>query len=123
MCSLKPIDGAIEKVKSWTDAGHKVVVITSRAITLANATEKMLRESFPTVGNFYVSDWKGSGKKGFMETEKLDVWVDDSPFDVEPALELGIKTYLISNDETKYNWEVRKLDGIIVVPSVSAINL
>jgi hypothetical protein len=103
-----PIEGAQTRITQWTRAGHEVILITARNQSLHEGTRALVREHFPEITDVNFVGQTES-KKSLMSEKKLDLWVDDAPHGVEDSLSLGIETYLISNNYTKYNWGARAL--------------
>ena len=108
MCELAdPIEGSQTKIKQWSDAGHKIVLITARDTPIHEATIEMVSKHYPEITdiNFVAKD---QPKTSIMKQKGVTVWIDDAPHGVEDSLKMGIRTFLISNNYTKYNWEMRK---------------
>lgn len=125
MCSplfAVPYKNVRNKLYEWKREGHKLLLITARNSSIHHTTKRMLNNYFPRFHKIIFVKM-GESKERFFKRERLDVWIDDNPNDVHSALKLGIKTYLVSHNNTQYNFEARKLDGIHVVESVSKIIL
>lgn len=129
MCqNATPIEGAADKVRSWSLTGHKVVLITARPEPIRKATIEMVNNFFPSITNIRFVGFNES-KVGVLRDEGVSIWVDDAPHGVEDSLRMGIRTFIISNNYTKYNWAVR--DRLLIefpekltsVKLVSEINL
>ena len=100
-----PIEGAQTRVQQWTKKGHNVILITARDLPIRDATVKMVNEHFPEITDInFVAQTES--KTEVMKAKKLDLWIDDAPHGVIDSLALGIRTYLISNNYTKYNHSV-----------------
>lgn len=109
MCDdVQPIAGAQTKIKQWVEAGHNIILITARNPPLHEGTIQLIKKHFPEITDINFVGQTES-KKNVMIDKKIDVWIDDAPHGIEDSLSLGIKTYLISNNYTKYNWDSRKL--------------
>lgn len=122
MGNLKPIPGAVKKLEEWRNSGHSIVILTSRSSSsqMMNVTMDLVEKCFSYNALTAVGT---KSKKEDMKHYKLNVWIDDSPHGVEESLELGIKTYLISNYRTPYNWEAAKNKSLTVVKSVKDVKL
>jgi hypothetical protein len=107
MCDeARPIERTQETIKRWTSAGHKIVLITARAEPIRIKTVEMVQRLFPEITdvNFVGMD---QSKKSVMLDKKINFWVDDAPHGVLDSLSIDIKTILVSNAYTKYNWDVK----------------
>lgn len=123
MCNLTPYPGVAEKLESWKIAGHELILITARSENIRLETVAMVNRLFPSIGTIdFVSI--GETKKPLFEKYKLDLWIDDSPHETRNALSLGIKSYLVSNHYTTYNYTLRDEhhENLTVVSSVVDIN-
>lgn len=109
MCeNVWPIEGAQTRVQQWTKLGHEVILITARNPPLHEGTRQLVKEHFPEITDVNFVGQTES-KKSVMLDKKIDIWIDDAPHGVEDSLSLGIETYLVSNNYTKYNWASRAL--------------
>jgi 5'(3')-deoxyribonucleotidase len=120
MTSIPPFAGAIEKLIEWNKQGHKLYVLTARSTCIAKQTKEYVKSLFSTVDETFVVG-NTEDKKDLMESLKLNFWIDDSPKGAKISLDLGISTYLISNEESPYNWKARSYTGIHVVSAVKDI--
>lgn len=106
MCHLpKPLPGAQELLEELNKEGFYIVIITARGEDLIEETVKMINRYFPSVQDINFCGL-GKPKASIMKAKNLDFWVDDAPHGVEEALALNIPTYMISNNYTKYNWDL-----------------
>ena len=62
-------------------------------------------------------------KLSLLKKLKLDIWIDDSPSEVLRTAKAGIRTYMVTNEGTCYNWKLRDIPSIIPIESVSDIKL
>lgn len=122
MCSLKPINGAQQKIRLWKSMGYKIVIITARHPELKHGTLKMVKELFPEVDETILVG-HNIPKKDYMIAKKIKYWIDDAPHGVLESINLDITSFLISNNETKYNWHVRDTEGLNVVESIKDVNI
>lgn len=107
MCKYaKPFDGTRDVLLKWKTKGYKLFAITKRDLSLKNATIQQFDEQF--YGLFSDMEFvptgrsKGDALKRFL----IDVYADD--YEVDDSLSLGIKTFLITNEFTRYNWHKRE---------------
>ena len=120
MCDkAKPIENSQEIINKWILAGHKIVLITARVESLKEKTIQMVNRLFPEIKHIHVVGMEQS-KKSIMLSEKLDFWIDDAPHGVLDSMRLGIPTYLVSNNYTKYNWIVKDNPGLKGVVKIIA---
>lgn len=112
MCDhAKPIEGSQSAITAWTNQGHTIVLITARAESLRDHTIQMVNRLFPEIKEVHVVGVDQS-KKSVMLEKQIDFWVDDAPHGILDAISIGIPTYLISNNYTKYNWEVKEHESL-----------
>lgn len=84
--AAEPYPGAVEVVRDWRDAGHWIHITSHREVTTRVATERWLRE----IGLPY-DDLHCSYDKVTRCVElAIDLLVDDSPVNIERALESSI---------------------------------
>lgn len=85
----------------WYDAGHRLVVITSRHKKVEKVTQTLVHEFFPEI--YVVVRCDGiEQKRAPMVEWSLDVWIDDNPRGIEIATNLGIRAYGIVNSTTRH---------------------
>lgn len=107
MCkNTKLIANSQKLIKELSKAGHKIFLITARNKTLKEETIKLVNKYFPEIKDIYFVDIDQT-KISYMKKLKLEYWVDDAPHECLNAIGLAIKTILISNEKTKYNWNMR----------------
>ncbi len=82
----RPYPGAVEAVRRWHDAGHFIHVTSHRPHTCAPATEDWLRAIELPFDELYCS----YDKVARCREIAIDVLIDDSPMNIERALEAGI---------------------------------
>lgn len=108
MCEkVEPLEGTYEKLVDWClFENHDIILITARSLAIGRQTIKMVERFFPMIKDINLVGL-GSSKEGVFKSKFIDVWIDDNPYDVIMARDLGIKTVLISNKYTKYNHHIR----------------
>lgn len=122
MCSnIEPLSGSQAAIKRLSK-NNKIVLITARHDELYNKTKDLVSSYFPEIYDFN-SVGIGMSKKKLFVDKKLDMWIDDNLYSCVDSMELGIKTYLVSNDRTPYNWNGRQLDNINVIEGIKEIKL
>lgn len=123
MCSLAPINGSYEKILSLKDQGHKLYLITARMPEVRERTIEYIQCIFPNIfTDILFVDYNGS-KQDLMKQLKLDIWVDDAPHECHAAYYNGIKVFMISNMDTRYNWYISKWNKINAIHSIRELNI
>jgi len=126
MGGLKLNKNAKAKLLYWKKEQHEMHIITARRPEVVVATIRCLNKDFG-VGFFngihFVKHDLLAKKHKFFEL-KLDVWIDDNSNDLTSADNIGIKTYSICNDYTKYNrTAVASLQNTTAVKNLGEIKL
>jgi phosphoglycolate phosphatase-like HAD superfamily hydrolase len=115
------IEGAQDKVRQWAAAGHTVILVTARVEEIREATIRMMERLFPEITDINFVDFNQS-KVMVMQEKKMEAWVDDAPHGVTDSMDIGMPTYLVSNNYTKYNWHVKDDPRLkAVVPKIADI--
>lgn len=117
-----PIDGARELMKELKKQGFTIYIITARVSRLKRSSKNLVKKLFPEVDSVYFVDILETKKELFKKL-KLDFWVDDAPHEIKNALTLGIKSFMISNKNTNYNWNMKKAAGLKSIKSVKELKL
>jgi phosphoglycolate phosphatase-like HAD superfamily hydrolase len=118
----RPIDGAKQLLKDLKKAGFKIIVITARVNSLHRSTRNLVKKEFPEVDDVYFVDITET-KKDLFKKLKISYWVDDAPHEIKNSLTLGIKSFMISNKNTNYNWNMKKAAGLKSIKSVKELKL
>jgi uncharacterized HAD superfamily protein len=106
MHNLKPIDGCRDRVQEWADQNHTLFCVTARDPLHTLGTNNMVKQYFPMID--YVILVGDFDKSRTYCKHEFDVVIDDSPDNVQQAIESGIEqVFFISNDKTPYNWRSR----------------
>jgi 5'(3')-deoxyribonucleotidase len=126
MGNLPIIDGAFGKLLEWKEAGHTLIVITSRCKELEEVTCNFIIREFSQINKTFVLG-VDNDKEDILVKEKINVIVDDNPMCIKSAIKLGIKhIFMISNIDTGYNHpyiEEYKKQGVKTVSSIKEINI
>ncbi len=121
MCEkVRIIEGAQDKIKQWKSEGHKIYVITARDHSLYDQTWEMVYKNFPEMDDVFLVGVLGN-KNPALEELSCDLFIDDSPSNVTNAIEIGIKSILISNKYTKYNHQLRDSGKVKYYKSIGEI--
>jgi uncharacterized protein len=84
--SSTPYPGAVETVERWHDAGHFIHITSHRNVTCHEATATWLQR----IGLPYDELYCSFDKVGRCQEIAIDVLIDDSPHNIEQAIEAGI---------------------------------
>jgi FMN phosphatase YigB (HAD superfamily) len=107
MCSFPPYPGVCKKLNEWGE-NHEIFIITARTECIREATKKYIFDLFQiTEDKIYFVNFPESKLRIFVELN-LDYWIDDKPEDLITAKDIGIKSVMISNENTQYNHQYRK---------------
>lgn len=95
LANAKPMDNAIEVLKKLREDGHKIILITARDDNLSEGVIELSYQSFKKYGieEGIVYDkvvFKGVDKASVCISEKVDLFIDDSPKNCEIIRGLGI---------------------------------
>jgi uncharacterized HAD superfamily protein len=82
----EPYPGAVETVRRWHDSGHFIHITSHRQETCHAATEQWLRRIDLPFHELYCS----FDKVGRCREIDIDVLIDDSPANIERALDAGL---------------------------------
>jgi beta-phosphoglucomutase-like phosphatase (HAD superfamily) len=91
--AAKPYEGAVETVRRWHEAGHFIHVTSHRATECAEATQRWLAAIGLPYDELYCS-WD---KVARCQEIGIDVLIDDSPVNIERALDAGMTVATISH--------------------------
>lgn len=106
MCvESKAAPGTRDVLIKWKTKGHKLYAISKRDPILAEATMTQFDQEFYGLFSDIEFVKKSTTKMDSLKKFGIDVYMDD--YEVEDALALGLKTFLITNDQTHYNWHKR----------------
>ena len=101
-----PYDGAVAAVRGWHDAGHFIHVTSHRAAGSHDATERWLRNIGLPFDELYCS----YDKVARCVEIGIDVLIDDSPVNLERALDAGITAATILHP---WNRELCETEDVI----------
>jgi 5'(3')-deoxyribonucleotidase len=82
----RPYDGAVEAVQRWHEAGHFIHVTSHRDVASHEATARWLDDIGLPYDELYCSDDKVS----HCTAIGIDILIDDSPENLERALDAGM---------------------------------
>jgi uncharacterized HAD superfamily protein len=87
----RPYAGAVESVNAWASAGHFIHITSHRDVRAHEATEQWLK----TIGLSFDELYCSYDKITRCRDIGIDLLIDDSPVNLQAALEQGIKVATI----------------------------
>ena len=121
MKSLEPYPETYAVLKGWKDLGHNIFVITARTKSVHFATIESCNKHFPALFDGIQFVEPRDSKQPIIKDLAIDIWIDDEPMECQRSVYNDIKTYMISNDDTRYNWYLRDWDLLSNVEHISDI--
>jgi uncharacterized HAD superfamily protein len=120
---IKLFDGVKDKLKEWKNKGHKLILITARNKSIEEETKKYIRTKLPMLFDKVIFVNNPEDKKKSLIRENIEVVIDDSPIVAKMSADLKLKTYLISNENTHYNYYIKTYKNVIPVEKIVDITL
>jgi FMN phosphatase YigB (HAD superfamily) len=102
----RPYPGAVEAVNAWSAAGHFIHITSHRATAAHEATERWLRD----IGLRYDELYCSYDKVTKCEAIGIDLLVDDSPTNIQRALDAGIAAATIRHP---WNEDICDVEDVI----------
>lgn len=102
----RPYPGAVEAVNAWHEAGHFIHITSHRAERAHPATERWLDAIGLKYDELYCSDDKVTRCVAI----NIDLLIDDSPKNIEKALERGIRCATIHHP---WNADVCEIEDVM----------
>lgn len=102
----KPYDGAVETVNAWHEAGHFIHITSHRAEGCHAATARWLEQ----IGLCHDDLHCSYDKVARCRELQIDVLIDDSPVNLQAALEAGIVAATITHP---WNEEVCETEDVL----------
>jgi uncharacterized protein len=102
----RPYPGAVEAVNAWAAAGHFIHITSHRATTAHAATQQWL----DAIGLRYDELYCSYDKIAKCQEIGIDLLVDDSPSNIERALQAGIVVATITHP---WNQDVCETEDVI----------
>jgi len=119
MCNTKPYWNNYCTIRDWHMAGHKLYAITRRSLNLIEGTRKQLEKHYPGLFEDFIFVTKNDSKARWLKEINATIHIDD--WDVEDSLDAGIPTMLITNENTPYNWNLRKNPNLYQASSLQHV--
>ena len=107
--AAEPYPGAVETVRAWKEAGHFIHITSHRDTAAHHATERWLEAIGLPYDELYCS-WD---KVSHAREIGIDLLIDDSPVNLEAALEAGIRGATLSHP---WNRDICEEEDIICAP-------
>ncbi|WCB93771.1 hypothetical protein DSM104299_02487 [Baekduia alba] len=102
----RPYPGAVEAVNAWAAAGHFIHVTSHRATTSHAATAEWL----DAIGLRFDELYCSYDKVARCEAIRIDLLIDDSPTNIQRALDAGIAVATI---EHPWNQDVCETEDVV----------
>lgn len=102
----EPYEGAVETVNAWHDAGHFIHITSHRAERCHQATAQWLER----IGLSYDDLHCSYDKVARCQELTIDVLIDDSPVNIQRAIEVGIAAATILHP---WNEEVCETEDVV----------
>jgi uncharacterized HAD superfamily protein len=112
--AAQPYPGAVETVRAWHDAGHFIHITSHRAESCHRATTEWLERIGLPYDELYCS-WD---KVTRCREIGIDVLIDDSPVNLQRALDEGITVASLAHP---WNRELCEDEGIVCAPDWTAL--
>jgi uncharacterized HAD superfamily protein len=106
----RPYEAAVETVNAWHDAGHYIHITSHRAVGCHDATARWLEQ----IGLRYHDLHCSYDKVARCQELEIDVLIDDSPVNIQRALEVGIVAVTITHP---WNEEVCETEDVVAASS------
>jgi beta-phosphoglucomutase-like phosphatase (HAD superfamily) len=104
--AAEPYPGAVETVSAWHASGHFIQVTSHRATTSRDATGRWLRR----IGLPYDELYCSYDKVARCREIGIDILIDDSPVNLEEALDAGIRAATLLHP---WNRELCEIEDVI----------
>jgi uncharacterized HAD superfamily protein len=91
--AAEPYPGAVETVRAWKEAGHFIHITSHRDTTARHATERWLE----AIGLPYDELYCSFDKVARCREIGIELLIDDSPVNLEAAVDAGIRAATLSH--------------------------
>ena len=112
--AAEPYPDAVETVRAWKEAGHFIHITSHRDTAAHHATERWLEAIGLPYDELYCS-WD---KVSHAREIGIELLVDDSPVNLEAALEAGIRGATLSHP---WNRDICEEEDIVCAPDWQAL--
>jgi uncharacterized protein len=112
--AAEPYPHAVEVVRAWKEAGHFIHITSHRDTAAHDATERWLQG----IGLPYDELYCSFDKVSHCVAIGIDLLIDDSPVNLEAAVEAGIRAATLAHP---WNREVCEVEDIVCAPDWRAL--
>jgi len=109
-----PYPDAVETVRAWKEAGHFIHITSHRDTAAHDATERWLQ----AIGLPYDELYCSFDKVSHCVAIGIELLIDDSPVNLEAAVEAGIRAATLAHP---WNREVCEVEDIVCAPDWRAL--
>ena len=107
--AAEPYPGAVEAITAWHDAGHFIHVTSHRTTDAHAATERWLER----IGLPYDELYCSFDKVSHCRAIGIELLIDDSPVNLEAAVDAGIRAATLSHP---WNRDICEEEDIVCAP-------
>ena len=104
--AAEPYPGAVETVRAWKEAGHFIHITSHRDTAAHGATERWLHE----IGLPYDELYCSFDKVSHCRAIGIELLIDDSPVNLEAAVDAGIRAATLSHP---WNRDICEVEDIV----------
>ena len=104
--AAEPYPGAVETVRAWKEAGHFIHITSHRDTAAHGATERWLQE----IGLPYDELYCSFDKVSHCRAIGIELLIDDSPVNLEAAVDAGIRAATLSHP---WNRDICEVEDIV----------
>jgi uncharacterized protein len=104
--AAEPYPGAVETVRAWKEAGHFIHITSHRDTAAHGATARWLQE----IGLPYDELYCSFDKVSHCRAIGIELLIDDSPVNLEAAVDAGIRGATLSHP---WNREICEVEDIV----------
>jgi uncharacterized protein len=104
--AAEPYPGAVETVRAWKEAGHFIHITSHRDTAAHGATERWLKE----IGLPYDELYCSFDKVSHCRAIGIELLIDDSPVNLEAAVDAGIRAATLSHP---WNRDICEVEDIV----------
>ena len=104
--AAEPYPGAVETVRAWKEAGHFIHITSHRDTAAHGATERWLQ----AIGLPYDELYCSFDKVSHCRAIGIELLIDDSPVNLEAAVDAGIRAATLSHP---WNRDICEVEDIV----------
>ncbi|GAC1435695.1 MAG: hypothetical protein NVSMB51_05590 [Solirubrobacteraceae bacterium] len=114
--AAEPYSGAVDALGRWDAAGHRILIVSHRTPQAQGATETWLRRIGAPFEELHCSE----DKIARCTAVGVELLIDDSPLNLQRALDLGIRVATISHP---WNRDICQEEDVICAASWPELEL